>query len=191
MKIIDIVRTGHVERWNLLRTHRYQTIGEHMYQVAMISQIVGKAIGLGPEDIKSVVIQALIHDLPEVITGDIPTPTKLLINSWPHPAGVSGPLNINDYLDDHYWADKFPVIREAFNVDGPLQWLLSIADLMEAILFLKIEGIGARASFINKQLRDRMLNLVEIGNRRWPELRWNECTKLLSNTISKIVDGDY
>ncbi len=59
-----------VKRYHTVRTLREQTVGAHTFGVMqLIDQIY-------PEARKEVYIAAMHHDLPELITGDIPAPMK-------------------------------------------------------------------------------------------------------------------
>lgn len=62
-----------------MRNLSYETLSEHSYEVAIISQIIaiignqkfGKAY-----DVNRVAASALYHDMSEILTGDLPTPVK-------------------------------------------------------------------------------------------------------------------
>jgi 5'-deoxynucleotidase len=61
---------GSVQRYHTTRTHRRQTIAEHSWGVATLLMMVcdnppARLLGA-----------ALLHDVPEVITGDVPAPAK-------------------------------------------------------------------------------------------------------------------
>ena len=73
MKINDILRASGVTRWHIVRTVRPQSLAEHTFDVVMIARAVAKIAGV---DDYEIIKAALLHDLDEIITGDIPTPTK-------------------------------------------------------------------------------------------------------------------
>ena len=73
IKIQDVMRAGHIKRWNIINTTRTQTLAEHMYNVAMITHHMCMELDMNPN---RMLTWALIHDIPEVVCGDIPTPTK-------------------------------------------------------------------------------------------------------------------
>ena len=73
MKINNILRASGVTRWHIVRTVRPQSLAEHTFDVVMIARAIAKIAGIDDyERIKA----ALLHDLDEIVTGDIPTPTK-------------------------------------------------------------------------------------------------------------------
>lgn len=73
MKINDILRATGVTRWHIVRTVRPQSLAEHTFDVTMIARAIAKIAGY---DDYEIIKAALLHDLDEIITGDIPTPTK-------------------------------------------------------------------------------------------------------------------
>lgn len=81
MKINDILRASGVTRWHIVRTVRPQSLAEHTFDVVMIARAVAKIAGV---DDYEIIKAALLHDLDEIVTGDIPTPTKARArdNGW-------------------------------------------------------------------------------------------------------------
>lgn len=63
-----------IRRYHTLRTHRVQTVADHSHGVAMI------ILAIYPEAQAELLKAALTHDLPEIVTGDIPATAK-----WAHP----------------------------------------------------------------------------------------------------------
>lgn len=72
-------RTKYINRWALMRNTRYETLSEHSAEVAQISYalaIIGNE-RLGKNyNAERASLLGLYHDLPEIITGDLPTPVK-------------------------------------------------------------------------------------------------------------------
>lgn len=72
-------RTKYINRWALMRNTRYETLSEHSAQVAEIAYALAV---LGNERLgknyyaERAALLGLYHDLPEIITGDLPTPVK-------------------------------------------------------------------------------------------------------------------
>jgi 5'-deoxynucleotidase YfbR-like HD superfamily hydrolase len=78
MNIQDKLRASSVKRWHIVATSRTQSLAEHQWNVAMIvKELVRRH---RPESValrNQLVLDALEHDLEEVITGDTPTPEKI------------------------------------------------------------------------------------------------------------------
>ena len=77
LHLADFHRAQYVERWHILRTSRRQSVAEHSYMVAMIADELAEAMGLDDPIIRMQILQwALLHDLSEVVLGDVVTFTK-------------------------------------------------------------------------------------------------------------------
>lgn len=72
-------RTKYINRWALMRNTRYETLSEHSAEVAEVAHALAV---LGNERLNKsyncerAALLGLYHDLPEIITGDLPTPVK-------------------------------------------------------------------------------------------------------------------
>ena len=72
-------RMKYIPRWALMRNERQENIAEHTTDVAFLAhalaEITNRRFG-GSVDVEKCVMLALYHDVPEIITGDMPTPVK-------------------------------------------------------------------------------------------------------------------
>ncbi len=72
-------RMKNIHRWALMRNTRAENISEHSHDVAVIAHalalITNRHYG-GEVDEKACVLLAVYHDVPEILTGDMPTPVK-------------------------------------------------------------------------------------------------------------------
>lgn len=74
-----MARMKYVRRWNLRRNTRDENDQEHSLQVAMIAHalaVIRKKRYGGSIDMERVMLLAVYHEAPEVITGDVATPIK-------------------------------------------------------------------------------------------------------------------
>lgn len=151
MSIIEKLRVGHVKRWQIVRVAREQTIGEHMYRVYLICSEICARIDI-PDDIKLKIIHwALIHDLPEVVTGDLATPIKSAMrNAVPE----SDPIKRIELELDADYNELYKTIKS--ENDQIVIKIVKLADLMEAAYFLSVEGMGKHA----KKCRDDLLEKI-------------------------------
>lgn len=72
-------RMQHMSRWALMRNTREETLSQHSLEVAAIAHtlaVIGnKRLGKN-YDASRIALSGIYHDMPEIITGDMPTPVK-------------------------------------------------------------------------------------------------------------------
>lgn len=72
-------RMKYIDRWALMRNTNKENVCEHSMEVAAIAHalavIKNKKFG-GKLNSERVTLLALYHDMPEILTGDMPTPVK-------------------------------------------------------------------------------------------------------------------
>jgi 5'-deoxynucleotidase len=69
----------YIARWALMRNTRTENVEEHSYEVAVLAHalaVIGRDVFHKALDPNAVAAAALFHDVPEIITGDLPTPIK-------------------------------------------------------------------------------------------------------------------
>lgn len=124
MEIHDILRAQYVKRWTIVHTIKQQSLAEHTFNVTMIARAICKRAGL---DDVNVMKACLAHDLDEILTGDIPSPTK-------REAKERGWDLNNIYV--RVTSRELTPVEES---------IVKIADLMEAVLFIDENGVGRHA----------------------------------------------
>lgn len=74
-----ISRMKYIDRWSLMRNTHSENLSEHSLDTAVIAHalavIKNKRFG-GSVNPERAALLAIFHDVPEVITGDMPTPVK-------------------------------------------------------------------------------------------------------------------
>ena len=72
-------RTKYITRWGLMKNTEVESLSTHLYQTSVLAHalalIENKYYG-GNFNSEKIALCALYHDLPEIITGDLPTPVK-------------------------------------------------------------------------------------------------------------------
>lgn len=74
-----VFRQKHIQRWGLMRNAVPETLAEHSSECAVLAHAlatIGNRVYGRDYDVGRVVTMALFHDVPEVFTGDMPTPVK-------------------------------------------------------------------------------------------------------------------
>ena len=162
------LRSSHVMRWHMVRTARQQSVAEHSYRVYLIVQEIAGELELDTYEIAESL--ALWHDLPEVVLGDVPTPTKRLLGGMGEEEAAVD-QNYSDLMDtvDEYCPEIFALVK--------------MADLAESIDFLRTEGIGARAREICAGIRESYTRVVEQARIEHPSFNWDQVEKTLGEIL--------
>jgi 5'-deoxynucleotidase len=164
--LAERLRTAHVTRWQIVRTLRQQTVAEHLYLVRVISLAFAEAAGFTHPDTLLAEQWALEHDVPEVKTGDLATPIKAAMReAVPHDDPIRRiELAMSDSYRDLYTVvkDKRPHVRD----------LVKMADLVEAVAFLELEGVGPHAMSVQHGLWQAFIDLVEHAKERHAVFNW-------------------
>ncbi len=74
-----VFRQKYIQRWGLMRSFVPETLAQHSSECAMLAHAlatIGNEMFGKSYDVGKVVCVALFHDVPEVFTGDMPTPVK-------------------------------------------------------------------------------------------------------------------
>ena len=74
-----MARMRFIDRWALMRNSYTENIQEHSHQVAVLAHalaVIRNKYFDGHVDAGQVAVAALYHDVPEILTGDLPTPIK-------------------------------------------------------------------------------------------------------------------
>lgn len=145
----EFLRASHISRWGIVQTAVRQNIAEHMYRVWILVRQWGPLVGLTPDEQFLAERLALIHDLPEIRTGDAPTPHKTP-DLKKHLAQIE-PL-------------IYPELREFEDQASPaVAALVKHCDTAEAVLFLEVNGLGFHARSVKELLRQQMLDRLAMS----------------------------
>lgn len=175
----DVLRASHVTRWQIVKVGRPQSVAEHTFGVIAIAMALLDEMDFNDlyekEKLKARVAHyAFLHDLPEVVTGDIATPIKRVL-------GVS---------------DKLKKIEEGMvYLDHPLhEFSISVklivkeADLIESILYLE-----HNANEKNGHVQDVLGRLRAKLNKDFRQEAWEMYVKITNQekrpmTMDKLAD---
>lgn len=74
-----VFRMKFIQRWALMRNVTKEDVSQHSTEVAMLTHAlatIGNVYFDRDYDVNALTVQALFHDVTEVVTGDMPTPVK-------------------------------------------------------------------------------------------------------------------
>lgn len=180
----EIMRTGHVKRWQIVRVAREQTIAEHMYRVWLITTSICVQLKMPQQVAASANIWALIHDLPEVLTGDIATPAKeAMRRALPDDDPVR---NIELSMSDNY-REAHADAKTRHHEDMPTAYeLVKLADLIEAKCFLGCEMMGNHAKSVYDGIAAKVDSTYADYQVRYPLVDWPAIQFLINNSWEKV-----
>ena len=181
--IANVANASNVDRWNSVATFGTQSVAAHSWNVTLYSRYLALAIApdMTSEDTLLLNDLALIHDLPETKTGDLPTPIKRVIEAY-FPKGQS-PLDlIEDRICPPYAHLK------ARTKDTYLAVILKLADIMDALHFITVQGKGPVREKIIRERTRAFNRYIQVGITSWPELSWNEANKVLDALLNDVPD---
>lgn len=120
LSLSDIYRASDVSRWQIVKTMKTQSVAEHSFQVAMITGRICQILGKDELFTARATRYALHHDLGEVLTGDIASPVKKMINT--------------EALAE--FEGSIRVFGEPIATDPECVDIVKLADTLEAVKFL-------------------------------------------------------
>lgn len=141
-RTIDLLGLDDVHRWVVVKTARYQNVGEHSYNVAVIAMELCERLGMSKNSnsMCEVLRWAIVHDAPETYTGDIDGKLKREHNS------VYEAVKKAEISTFPWYA------AEAGSVSFVARCIVKVADIIEAATFIKQWGVGERAAHIYIEL---------------------------------------
>jgi hypothetical protein len=149
-----VMRLHAVKRWHMIDTTRQQTLAEHSANVALLAMTIAKTAPVNTFDTHTVVgAAALVHDIPEAFTGDVPTHTKRHIDS----------------LDD---LEEIVTPKELSIPASPATIaLIKLCDLADGIRFIRLHGVDLTARHAQEGLEEQYIKKI---NWAIKEFEWSD-----------------
>lgn len=146
-------RMKYINRWSLMRNTQSENLSEHSNDVAAISHalavIRNKRFG-GNVNAERAAVLGLYHDMPEIITGDMPTPVKYYSSEMRSQFAEIENNAVNkilsmlpDDMKEEYESLFFPV-----KGDGELHKIVKAADKISALIKCIQEIAGGNNEFV-------------------------------------------
>jgi len=164
-----IFRLSYAMRWNQHQRNIPVSVMSHKVIVAFLTYVLAVVENHhgGNNDVNAMLYRAIYHDVPEVITGDIVTPTKKAVPGLIEVLETVEKKMLDDYLfsyiDDDYRDFIMPYILEPFH---DIEWQkVKYADILSALFEAQIEVSKWNTSFqpIVQSIRKRLIKVDHVG----------------------------
>lgn len=158
-----LFRMRNIERWSLMRNMFSENLSEHSLEVAFIAHalaiISNKRFGTNYNAEKAAVA-AMFHDVPEIITGDLPTPVKYYNPQIKGAYGIvekEAKENLISLLPE----DMQGEFAEIMSPDAEIQPLVRAADKIQALIKCNDElALGNREFAAAKEATEAAINAL-------------------------------
>lgn len=129
----EALRLSNIKRWGIVEMSRQQSVAEHTLNMMMIAKSIsslyddvsreaGNISPLTEKDKAGLMELCLVHDLPEVYSGDVPTPLKRAIGKE---------------IIEEWEKNRFPSLNLMISQVSPIAMLIKgVADVLEAIAYV-------------------------------------------------------
>lgn len=175
LAIAEKARAAHVKRWQIVRVAREQNLAEHSFMVAIISIEICKRIGLSisPAARAMMLEWALMHDIIEVVTGDINTLIKARMR------GILGPGVIDEV--EGGVCEEYDSLKA--NVTPIIRIVVKLADIIDAIAFLDMEGKGIHAGDVQQRATASFVEHLNGAKVAFPQYMWDDIRLLYLDVV--------
>lgn len=184
MGLRDVYRAGDVYRWQIVKTSRQQSIAEHSFFVAMIAMEIFEAVFSGSSEFNQenrelVREWALLHDMPEVLTGDISTPLKDLISKE---TNGNNPFALVEKMTYR----RYKLSLDRINEKPHLKAIVKLADYLEAMQFLEENACHAHGHMIRFSIGKKFGQYVLSLKSKWKEYDWGRVQLVKEELMLKM-----
>ena len=174
MDVYEKLRLQSIPRWTMVNTSREQNVAEHTLNVITLSLEIARRLNMMYR-YDEIMWIAYNHDMMEIKTGDVPSPTKLRLGDvWDR---------MEVQLDsDAYKASKggAPEVRAQGSTDGSIYSRFGIGRW-----FLELYACGSHAKQVARWLDDKFNAAIIKYMKELPAHRWSEVSKLMSEVVAK------
>jgi hypothetical protein len=152
--IESVMRLQAVKRWHMIDTTRTQNLAEHSANVAVLAAMIAfTAPSFWFDDHSAIAMAALVHDIAEAFTGDIPSHTKR-------------------YLSDVKELEQsviHPVFKLGITINDHSKALIKLCDLADGVRFIRLHGVDMTASHAQEGLEDQIITKFDqLTTGGWP-----------------------
>lgn len=155
-------RIKYINRWALMRNTTYETLSQHSHEVAVLSHalaVIGNRRLNKDYNAERAALLGLYHDVPEIITGDMPTPVKYYskdVRNMFETVENNACTTLVDMLPDDLKGDFEPLFFKK-EQDSDLWELVRAADKISAYIKCVEERKAGNCEFVEAEKATRKL----------------------------------
>lgn len=175
-----------INRWSLMHCQQRETVLEHSAVVALLSMLAGEiAVSRGNKvDVGKMLSHAIVHDVSEVLTGDVVTPVKKATQT------LAKEFSSLEKAADEKLLNTLPEwlrerVSDHLNLDGYEQKLVKGCDIYAAYIKCRLEVSAGNVVEFQDALA-QLTESVETVKKDLPEIA--ELDALFGSSIGKSVD---
>lgn len=132
-------RMKYINRWGLMRNTISENIAEHSLETGMIAHalaVINNVYFNGDINPDRVAVYAIYHDVPEIITGDLPTPVKYFAPEIREAYKVVEKTAVNRLLDSlpNKMRSFYEEILDENEIEDEYRRLVKAADKISALI---------------------------------------------------------
>ena len=174
----DVSRSAHVTRWHSVGVHRNQSVAEHSALTAFYTEMILLKVNpsVTTEEHLTALRYSLWHDQPEVVTGDLCTPLKRLLENY---FSGASPLEELEKIICSQYKELSTKIEGTY-----LKNVTKLADFLDAIVFLEEEGKEKHAQTIKQKIITHFNKLVIQSSKSYPEHQWESAKDVFDEVLN-------
>lgn len=156
-----LFRMKHIERWSLMHSLIPDYLSTHSLEVGFLSHalcVIGNRYFGKDYDTDRIVLKAIYHDMPEIFTGDIPTPVKYFSDETKNAYGSVENASLSklvSMLPSEMQGDY----RELFDYTAEEKIIIKAADRLSAYIKCREETNYGNREFV--KAGERLLTAIK------------------------------
>ena len=172
---------GTATRWHSVNCHRYPSVAEHSCLVALYAREIAFRVypDLSADDQVLLYELALMHDLSEVVTRDMPFPVKRELKNV-CPPGES----LIDQVEASICSDTTALEHQAKTTRLYVYTCMKLADILDAMVVSKQEGKGLFDRQVEKERKGAFEALLDSARKSCPEGDWSRAYEVREAVMS-------